>query len=734
MTQVVAKRIISGRDYAVLKDLGGGLFHESFLIEGEHGREVLRTYAGSLADELERQWLRWRDAELGHGSADLLGFTEVGSIEGRPFVLRRWVEAESFEVHVRRLKFNWRTPEEALEIGQAICRPIAALHQLGLVHGHITNNNVFFGSDGTPMLTDPWLAHPTAMTLHHARKGMVRAGSLAPEQQHLRTKIDARTDVWALGLLLCRLYTRKPDLVVNQRILMELSGAKLPMGLLKVLWQAIQEDAGNRFPDAGTLATALAEVTLAEHQRTVHVRPVPLAKGVGGGMNPALKKAAIVVVAVGVIASGAAIMQSRPAIERNATNSAGEPKATPSIAPTPASKDRVPTSAWTLDVPGAEPLTLIGMLPFDARLGHTSEKNNPPHTVVLTQPFSLATKQVTLSQFAAFVQATNYTTTAETAGDDTQRQVWSVQGNRIAAQPGLSWRNPGFPQEPSHPVTSISWDDAQAFCVWLSARSGLQVRLPTEAEWEFCARAGAETKYAWGDDPAGAAQRSNVADQRMKQAFPSLRSTADWDDGFAFTAPVASFAPNPLGFHDLGGNVWEWCQDRFSEAPFPSRSVDPVGPAQGGARSFRGSAYNEFPPNGLSYRYGNIATMGCTVRGFRVAVSGEWRTLDHAASFLGAAQVSRTQVGSFLGIEGTIVKYVPPPEPRTPHVLTLVDRSPDPLEIIYWDNDAAPAIHDRYGKPAVGRRVSVAGVLADYRGRLQVRVLRLDQIRLDDGG
>lgn len=730
---MVAKRIINGRDYTVLKDLGGGLFHESSLIESQHGREVLRTYPTVLADELERQWLRWREADLGQGSADLLGFTEVGIVEGRPFVLRRWVEAESFEVHVRRAKFNWRSPEEPLEIGQAICRPIAALHRLGLVHGHITNNNVFFGPDGTPILTDPWLAHPTAMTLHHARKGAVRAGSLAPEQQHLRTKVDARTDVWALGLLLCRMYTRKPDLVVNQRILMELHGAKLPIGLLKVLWQATQEDAGNRFPDAGTLATALAEVRLAEHQRTVHVRPAPLAKGVGDEMNPALKKAAIIVVAVGLVAGGAAMMKSGPALERSSTINAPGPKAAPSIAPTPAPKVRVPTNAWTLDVPGAEPLTLIGMLPFEARLGHPTEKNNPPHTVVVTQPFSLSSHQITVSQFAAFVQATNYTTTAETAGDDTQRQVWSVQGNRIAAQPGLSWKNPGFPQESSHPVTSISWDDAQAFCIWLSARSGLQVRLPTEAEWEFCARAGAETKYAWGDDPAGAADRVNVADQRMKQAFPSLRSAADWDDGFTYTAPVASFPPNALGFHDLGGNVWEWCQDRFSEAPLPARSVDPVGPAQGPARSFRGSAYNEFPPNGLSYRYGNTPTIGSTARSFRIAVAGEWRTLEHAASMLGAAQVTRAQVGSFIGIEGIIAKYVPSPEPRTPHVLTLVDRSPDPLEIIYWNNDAAPAIHARFGKPSVGRRVSVAGVLADYNGRLQVRVLRLDQIKMDDG-
>jgi len=734
MPEAVERRIINGRDCAVLRDLGGGLFHESSLIEFAEGREVLRTYPIALADELERQWQRWREAGLGLGTADLVGFTEVGTLEGRPFVLRRCVEAQSFDVHVRRAKFNWRSPEDALEVGQAICRPIAALHRLGLLHGHVTNNNVFFGPDGAPVLTDPWLAHPTAMMLHHARKGAVRPGGLAPEQQHLRTKVDARTDVWALGLLLCRLYTHKLDLVVNQRVLMELHGAKLPIGLLKVLWQAIQEDAANRFPDAGTLATALAEVTLAEHQRTVHVRPAPLAKGVGDGMNPALKKAAIVVVAVGVVAGGATLLRSGPASQRRPAAQHATPTATPVPSPAPSPRVEASSNKWNLEVPGAEAMTLVGILPFGGRLGHPSEKNNPPHEVGVTRSFSIAATTVTVAQFSAFVRATSYVTTAETAGGDTNKQVWTLRENKIAPQPGLNWRNPGFPQQPNHPVTCVSWDDAQAFCVWLAGRTGKQVRLPTESEWEYSARAGSESTYWWGDDPAGASGRANVAEQSFREEFPGWMNIGAWKDGFSRTAPVGSFQPNALGLYDMGGNVWEWCQDRYSETFPPTRVFNWEGPGEGTVRSFRGSAYNEYPPHGLSYRYGNAQTIGANLRGFRVVVVGTWQTLSDAKTVIPAAQVTRSLVGSFLAIEGKVARYTPPSGPQAPHVYTLVDRSPDPVEVIYWDYDAGPAVRAKYGQPAVGDHVVAAGYLADYKGRLQVRVERVEQIRVRPGG
>ena len=94
-----------------------------------------------------------------------------------------------------------------------------------------------------------------------------------------------------------------------------------------------------------------------------------------------------------------------------------------------------------------------------------------------------------------------------------------------------------------HPVINVSWDDANAYTVWLSKQTGQKYRLPTEAEWEYAARAGTETKYWWGNEIG------------FNQANCWNRSCGD---SFDFTAPVGSFSPNQFGLYDTVGNVWEW--------------------------------------------------------------------------------------------------------------------------------------------------------------------------------
>jgi formylglycine-generating enzyme required for sulfatase activity len=120
-------------------------------------------------------------------------------------------------------------------------------------------------------------------------------------------------------------------------------------------------------------------------------------------------------------------------------------------------------------------------------------------------------------------------------------------------------------------VVAVSWNDAQAFCRWLTAQeAGVTYRLPTEAEWEYACRAGGTTWYSWGEDPDAAYRHANVADGALEAALPgttryqrAIGLQADDGDGFVFTAPVSSFQPNGWGLSDMHGNVWEWCQDRW---------------------------------------------------------------------------------------------------------------------------------------------------------------------------
>ena len=135
----------------------------------------------------------------------------------------------------------------------------------------------------------------------------------------------------------------------------------------------------------------------------------------------------------------------------------------------------------------------------------------------------------------------------------------------------ITWKSPGFAQSDAHPVVAVSWKDALKFCEWLSKKEDAEYRLPSEAEWEFACRAGAATWYSWGDEPNAAYRHANVADGALEAAQPNttrfqraVRLDATDGDGVVFTAKTASYSPNSWGLHDMHGNVWEWCQDRWS--------------------------------------------------------------------------------------------------------------------------------------------------------------------------
>ena len=115
--------------------------------------------------------------------------------------------------------------------------------------------------------------------------------------------------------------------------------------------------------------------------------------------------------------------------------------------------------------------------------------------------------------------------------------------------------------DPRHPVSLVSWDEAQLYLAWLGRRAGRSYRLPSEAEWEYAARAGGQTQYTWGNTETSICQHANILDLSGHKAHPSWTWYAGCDDGHAEAAPVGSFPPNAWGLHDMIGNVWEWVAD-----------------------------------------------------------------------------------------------------------------------------------------------------------------------------
>ena len=190
-----------------------------------------------------------------------------------------------------------------------------------------------------------------------------------------------------------------------------------------------------------------------------------------------------------------------------------------------------------------------------------SDTEAPQHDVTIAKPFALGKYEVTRGQFAAFVKAT---------GHDTSGGCFSWDGEDWTSLDDRSWRAPGFDQDDSHPAACISWNDATAYVAWLSKETRQAYRLPSEAEFEYAARgqtrAGTYPRFWYGDSEESQCASANGADATTAAVNKKITWTIACSDGFAFTAPVGSFAANAFGLHDMAGNVWQWTADCYEDS------------------------------------------------------------------------------------------------------------------------------------------------------------------------
>ncbi|MEZ4771793.1 MAG: SUMF1/EgtB/PvdO family nonheme iron enzyme [Bacteroidia bacterium] len=227
--------------------------------------------------------------------------------------------------------------------------------------------------------------------------------------------------------------------------------------------------------------------------------------------------------------------------------------------------------------------------------GESDEK--PVHSVTV-KSFFMGVYEVTVEEFEAFVLASGYQTDAEKDGGS---YFW-VNG-KWEKKASIYWKHDAKGDlrprsEYNHPVIHVSWNDAQAYCKWLSGRTGLTYRLPTEAEWEYAAGNGSDhTRYSWGNgDPSGK-NGGNVADESKSPSGQTWATKfTGYNDGYWFTAPVGQYNPNTFGLYDMTGNVNEWCQDWYHDSytGAPSNGSAWESPA-GSYRVFRGGSWSYNP-------------------------------------------------------------------------------------------------------------------------------------------
>jgi len=284
---------------------------------------------------------------------------------------------------------------------------------------------------------------------------------------------------------------------------------------------------------------------------------------------------------------------------------------------------------WVAVLPAAEPgakpeqMTIAGLgivmvkVPAGTfRMGNPeargSNDEGPAHQVTLTKDFWMGATTITVGQWRHFVETTGYVTEAEF-----NHTGIFVKRDDPGPQRYLSWRQPGIPnytQTDQHPVVGISWRDGQQFLTWLNEREGAHgrlpagyvYRLPTEAQWEYAARAGTTGDL---EDPDG-------------HAWYVANSGG-------VPHPVGSKKPNAFGLHDMLGNVWNWVHDWYGR--YPSEAViDPEGPATQASpeiirplRQMRGGTWNDPTGHGLSpaNRWATWGVFASNWVGFRIALA-----------------------------------------------------------------------------------------------------------------
>jgi formylglycine-generating enzyme required for sulfatase activity/serine/threonine protein kinase len=558
--------------------------------------------------------------------------------------------------------------EELLEYMRGAAWALDHLNASGVQHRDVKPQNLLLVGGGVKV-ADFGLAKLLEQTAA-SNTGALTPAYAAPE--FLKGRTSDRSDQYALAVSYCQLrggrlpFEGGPAQVLAGHLMMEPDLSMLPEEERAVVARALAKEPADRWPTCRAFVQALAQDTVrgaapapppAREEKPFpsppSPPPVPTEEANGGPAAASLpgreespspsawrqspRRRRGVMLAGGILlvllALPAALVclvvvarngqtegtnladtaPGRPADRAEGpppTRPAGPPQEPPQPPPADAPREAVPK-----EVVNSIGMKLVLIPAGKFLMGSPADEEGryddegPQHEVEVTRPSYLGRYEVTRGQFRRFVGDTAYRTDAERdgvggGGFDAEKSAF------CEPKAEYSWRDPGFVQTDEHPVVNVSWDDAQAFCDWLSRKEGKTYRLPTEAEWEYSCRANARTRFHGGDEDSSLRRVANIADLSLKaewnyqdltnKHFQRLLSEwfeiVTWDDGYPFTAPVGRFQPNGFGLYDMHGNVWEWCADWYDKDYFKdSPTRDPRGPSAGSFRVARGGSVLSVP-------------------------------------------------------------------------------------------------------------------------------------------
>ena len=479
-------------------------------------------------------------------------------------------------------------PDYAYSIAAHVCDALAYAHANGLIHRDIKPANIMVDTQGRVKVADFGLAKMTNENSGFTQTNMAvgTPDFVAPEAFYPGVPLDGRADLYAVGVMLYQMLTGsvprgafKPASVIVPGV-----DARFDQIVLK----AMQVDREERYSSAMELRQSLDTLLIPLEQPAPSMHEQSPASG--GLSQPGMTGAQTVVASQ---QSAASTPQSRPM-----PRPVGSPR--PTYAPPPKSK-----------APLFLGLTAVAAVAVGAFLMFNGKKQDSEADAVAAMSSASGTEPLNAPETAK-PAASGSTTAAKDApfSNSLGMKFVPVEGTNIlfcihevrysdyaayaAESPGVDgyWKDQTSDDyaltenKENHPVMKVSWWDAQRFCAWLSKKESQTYRLPTDQEWSYAVGIGRdekwtkdttpatvfrnETAFPWGDQWPPPKGSGNYSDDSRKAKAKAPNATAQYlegyDDGFPTTAPVMSFKPNKFGLYDMGGNVWEWCEDWYDNA------------------------------------------------------------------------------------------------------------------------------------------------------------------------
>jgi formylglycine-generating enzyme required for sulfatase activity len=468
---------------------------------------------------------------------------------------------------------------QALDVLRQTCQGLDYLHREGIIHRDLKPSNLMLDRTGRVRILDVGLARLLTSEDGSSITGLGQflgtAAYAAPEQALNPKKADARSDLYALGCTLFFLLTGRPPFH-GQSVVETLQAhrsdsipplpANVPVAVDR-LYQRLLAKSPSQRPES-------AQAVLAELGNLTTPAPLRSARGAGSTvLTPAATRSphrAPTAIWTGLVAgvalaglvvalmlwrllgnNGAVVLESYPLTDAAAYQQAWATKLKQPVAVTNDLGMKflfIPPGKFWAGTPENELKELL------AKVANNDERERiqaeEAREVTLARPFYLGATEVTIGQFRHYIRATQRQTHAERFGTG-----YGVVQGTWKVKPGFSWENLGEqPIDDELPVCNITWDEAAAFCTWLTSREkdGERYRLPTEVEWEYACRAGSQGPWCCGE-VAFLGRHAWFADNTP----PLLH-------------PVGQKAPNAFGLYDLHGNHSEWCAADEERCPLPA--------------------------------------------------------------------------------------------------------------------------------------------------------------------